>query len=573
MMNSAKELVREKMHIQDVIGSYITLVPAGKNYKACCPFHIEKTPSFQVNTEKQMFYCFGCKKGGDIFSFVQEIEHCDFKEALKLLADKAGIDIHQSAELAKELQVKKKLIQIHEFATRFYQLCLMQQQAVLDYLISRGIVSSTLKQWRIGYAPDDFQALTNVLLKKGFTEQELILSGLVGKSERGLYDRFRGRIMFPITDSQGVIVAFSGRIMPGTRDAIRGESGKYINSPETTIYHKSSVLFGFSFAKKTISELHKVTIVEGQFDALLLHQSGHVSTVALSGTAATDRHMEQIARFAQEIIIATDGDRAGIASAHKIAMLGYRFNLDVSLVILPEGKDPADIIAKDPTDWNTLIQHKKDYITFHGEITAQQTLRERIISVETHLFPLLAEMQNNVHRDAKLQSIANQLQVSQESIRAEFQKFIQKYSSVQISQFPNTHTHHIVDSLKQETKNSLDTQLDELLIIYNLFQTETKFWFDNHPQVVQMILEYTKSITDQQLAAAPIRYESLDHTSWQIRLDTLWLRIQQIQIDRDIKHLRNNINTVHDEKHVQDLQQQLLSLQSKKESLIRSLAE
>jgi DNA primase len=159
-MNSAKELVREKMPIQDVIGSYITLVPAGKNYKACCPFHIEKTPSFQVNTEKQMFYCFGCKKGGDIFSFVQEIEHCDFKEALKILADKAGIDIHQSAELAKELQTKKKLIQIHEFATRFYQLYLSQNTTVAQYLQTRGLNSGAIKQWRIGYAPDDFKAFT-----------------------------------------------------------------------------------------------------------------------------------------------------------------------------------------------------------------------------------------------------------------------------------------------------------------------------------------------------------------------------------------------------------------------------
>jgi DNA primase len=411
-----------------------------------------------------------------------------------------------------------------------------------------------------------------VLLRKGFSEHELVLSGLVGKSERGLYDRFRGRIMFPITDSQGVIVAFSGRVMPGTRDALRGETGKYINSPETSIYHKSAVLFGFSFAKKSISESHHVTIVEGQFDAILLHQSGYTGTVALSGTAATDRHMEQVARFAQEIIIATDGDRAGIASAHKIAMLGYRFDLDVSLVILPDGKDPADIIATNPADWKILIDNKKDYIAFHGEITKSRTLRERIISVETHLFPLLAAMQNHVHRDAKLQSIANQLQVSHESIRAEFQKFIQNYGQNTLQNFTSTAQPN-TSSVVSESRNSLDTQLDELSIIRTLYASETQSWFDNHADVTTLLAAYTKTISDNQLAAAPMRYESLDETSWQIKLDTLWLRIQQIQIDTDIQKIRASIHLAGDDDSIQNLQQQLLSLQSKKETLVRSLAE
>jgi DNA primase len=332
-MDSIKDLVRDKMRIEDVIGTYVTLVPFGRNYKACCPFHQEKTPSFNINTEKQMFYCFGCKKGGDVFSFIQEIERLDFRESLKFLAEKAGIDMNQSKELSLEMRQKKALLQIHEYATRFYQILLTQHPTVLEYLKKRGLLSETIKTWRIGYAPDGFQQLVNVLRSKGFSDSDLIASGLVGKSDRGLYDRFRGRIMFPITDNQGKIIAFSGRVMPGTQEASR-DTGKYINSPETIIYHKSSALFGFSQAKKSIADQKSVLIVEGQFDTILLHQSGYTNTIALSGTACTEKHMEQLRRFADELVIATDNDRAGIQSAYKIAELGYQFDCDVSVVQL-----------------------------------------------------------------------------------------------------------------------------------------------------------------------------------------------------------------------------------------------
>jgi DNA primase len=239
---------------------------------------------------------------------------------------------------------------------------------------------------------------------------------------------------------------------------------------------------------------------------------------------------------------------------------------------LPDGKDPADIIATNPADWKILIDNKKDYIAFHGEITKSRTLRERIISVETHLFPLLAAMQNHVHRDAKLQSIANQLQVSHESIRAEFQKFIQNYGQNTLQNFTSTAQPN-TSSVVSESRNSLDTQLDELSIIRTLYASETQSWFDNHADVTTLLAAYTKTISDNQLAAAPMRYESLDETSWQIKLDTLWLRIQQIQIDTDIQKIRASIHLAGDDDSIQNLQQQLLSLQSKKETLVRSLAE
>lgn len=570
-MDSIKDLVREKMRIEEVIGSYITLVPFGKNYKACCPFHNEKTPSFNINTDKQMFYCFGCKKGGDVFSFVQEIEHMDFKESLKLLAEKAGIDMRHSAELSKEMRQKKSLLQIHEYATRFYQLLLVQHPPVLDYLKKRGLSGDTIKNWRIGYAPDGFQQLTNVLRKKGISDDDLVASGLIGRGDRGLYDRFRGRIMFPITDAQGKIIAFSGRLMPGTQEASRDSVGKYINSPETVIYHKSTALFGFSHAKKALSDKKSAILVEGQFDAILLHQSGYSNTIALSGTACTASHIEQLRRFCTELIIATDSDRAGIQSAYKIAEIGYQFDCDVSVITLPSGKDPADILSEDPELWKQYLDAKKDYIAFHGDSTANESLRDRIHAVEINLFPILAQISNHVQRDAKLQYIADTLKVSSESIRKEFQKFLETARKQFIAASPGFNTNSVVKT--PTINNPLIIQLEELSMIYDSFKSETGFWFADHSDAVDLVRSHSITTSADHAAELLVRYQGLDSVAWKIRLDTLWIRTQQILLEAEIDSLRQQMHQNTDPSIIQELQQKLISLHTKKEALVRSLAE
>ncbi len=568
-MDSIKDLVRDKMRIEDVIGTYVTLVPFGRNYKACCPFHQEKTPSFNINTEKQMFYCFGCKKGGDVFSFVQEIERLDFRETLKFLAEKAGIDMNHSKELSQEMRQKKALLQIHEYATRFYQILLTQHPAVIDYLKKRGLISETMKTWRIGYAPDGFQQLVNVLRSKGFSDNDLIASGLVGKGDRGLYDRFRGRIMFPITDSQGKIIAFSGRLMPGTQEASR-DTGKYINSPETIIYHKSSALFGFSQAKKSIADQKFVLIVEGQFDTILLHQSGYINTIALSGTACTEKHMEQLRRFADELVIATDNDRAGIQSAYKIAELGYQFDCDVSVVQLPEGKDPADMILEDPELWKQYLSDKKGYLEFHNNSTEHQSLRDRIGAVEKNIFPILSRVANNVKRDVYLQSVAETLHVSSDSIRKEFQKFLSNYRKDFVV-FNNENPSTIVKSITLH--NPFTVQIQELAAIRESFATETNFWFINNTEAVELLKSKSITVPTDVQAEILVRYQSLDNAAWKIRLDTLWLRIQQILLDTTMDELRQKIKSTSEYEIIQQLQTELMTLHVQKESLIRSLAE
>ncbi len=563
-MDSIKEIIREKLRIEDVIASHITLVPLGKNYKACCPFHHEKTPSLHINTDKQMFYCFGCKKGGDIFSFVQEIEHLDFKEALALLAEKAGVDLRHSKELSLEMRQKKSVLQIHEYAARFYQLLLSNQPNVIQYLEKRGLISATIKTWRIGYAPDGFQQLVNVLRKKGFSDEDLVASGLAIRGERGLYDRFRGRIMFPITDNQGNIIAFTGRVVPGTAEASREGVGKYINSPETIVYHKSSALFGFSYAKKQLAEKKSAILVEGQFDTILLHQNGYSNTIGLSGTACTEKHIEQLQRFVQELIIATDSDRAGIQSAHKIATIGYQFECDVSVIVLPEGKDPADILSENPLKWEEFLKSRKDYLLFHADITADQSLRDRIGSVETHVFPVLARLQNHVRRDAKLQSVANSLKVSHESIRKEFQKFLQ---------ITPQETRRLAPNVVSESLNPLMIQIEEFILIRKLFQHETGFWFADHQKTIDLLNKYPISVPLERDAQLLVRYQSLDSVAWKIRLDTIWIRTQQIVLEHEINQLRQEIAQTDDYQRINDLQQRMIALRTQKDELIRSLAE
>lgn len=565
-MDSIKEIIRNKLSIEEVISSYITIIPFGKNYKANCPFHHEKTASFHITPEKHMFYCFGCKKGGDIFSFVQEIERVDFKEALKILAEKAGVSLHESAELSKEFQTKKTLLLIHEYATRFYQLLLKQNQSVVAYLEGRGINRESIIKWRIGFIPDGFYQLINILKQKKISEKDLIESGLGVTGSRGVHDRFRGRIMFPITDNAGKVIGFSGRIFPGTNESTREGVGKYVNSPETSLYHKSRILFGFYHAKQSISEKKSVILVEGQFDCVLSHQIGFTNTVAISGTAATQMHMEQLSRFANEIIIATDNDSAGIGSAHKIAKLAYQLDCEVSLILLPSGKDPADIITENPESWKQYIEDKKDYITFFSETSTNQSLRDRLKLLNETIFPSFVGITNQVYRDDKLHRIATLLNVSDESIRTEYTTFLVNYSK-------NLVTEPESSSTPEMKMNPVAIQSHELYLVYTYFPEETKAWFSHHPDAVDW-LQSQKFTLDQNLLAKQLhQYADLDSQVWEIRLETLWIRLQQIWIEQNIDQLKQKISQIADIAEAQELQKELLALQVKKESLVHLLTE
>jgi len=345
-MAGTADMIKEKLDIADIVRGYVSLSPAGKNLKGLCPFHKEKTPSFIVSPDRQTWHCFGCSEGGDMISFVMKYENIEFLDTLKLLAEKAGIDIRQTANTDERRH--KILYDINEVASNFFvdQLAgdMVLAKTALTYLKDRGLTLETIHAFELGFATNTSDGLHRFLLKQGFTITDIERAGLVIKTERGTYwDRFRGRIMFPLHNHFGKVIGFTGRIMPGAEDE---KTGKYVNSPETSIFNKSKLLFGFYKTKQAIREEKTAVFVEGQMDFLLAWQDGIKNVVATSGTAVTQEHIKTIKRVADELIIAFDNDDAGHTASEKLIDLAQSADMSVKLISPPQGtaKDPADIV-------------------------------------------------------------------------------------------------------------------------------------------------------------------------------------------------------------------------------------
>ncbi|MFA6353762.1 MAG: DNA primase [Candidatus Paceibacterota bacterium] len=369
-MNSPVAKIKERLSIEEVVSSYIKLEKAGINLKAKCPFHNEKTPSFFISPDRGSYYCFGCGASGDIFTFVEEFEGLDFKGALKMLASKAGVELTPYSKEMKETEgEKEKSYRVMEESTLYYESNLKGNKEVEGYLKSRGLTEKSIKDFRIGFALNDWRLLYFYLQKKGFTDNEIEKVGLVKKTDKGYYDRFRGRIMFPIMDSSGRVVAFSGRIF--TDD---GKSAKYLNSPETPIFSKHAVLYGIDKAKDSIRKNNFSILVEGQMDLILSHQAGYKNTIATSGTALSDSTVSKenvvsnlglVRRLSSNIVLSFDADKAGANATIRAGKIALSLGMDVKVVEMPEGVDPADLISKNGEDpWREAIKNSKHIIEF-----------------------------------------------------------------------------------------------------------------------------------------------------------------------------------------------------------------
>jgi DNA primase len=444
-MSTTTEQIKERLSIVDVVGSYIKLEKAGANFRARCPFHNEKTPSFHISVDRNTFYCFGCGKKGDIFSFVEEFEGTDFRGALKTLAARAGVELKK--ENPKERDARERLYDAMEEAALFFEANLAKETAALAYLERRGVVSATIKEFRIGYAPGEWRSLSAHLRAKGYALPEVLAAGLAKRTEKPgaePYDVFRGRIMFPIADSSGRVVAFSGRIFPDDPNA-----PKYLNSPETLLYRKADILYGLDKAKLAIRRKNFSVLVEGQMDLVLAHQAGWRNVVAGSGTALADRsnrfrrNEEEAAipdeqpvgqapglgivrRLSKNVVIAYDHDKAGILAAGRSARLGLSLGMDVRIAKLPEGLDPADTILQDPEVWRTAIRESKPVVDFYLELlrTAGYAPEKLAKEVQTVVFPYLALMENRIEREQAIGKVARFLDVSADSVAAELERSI-----------------------------------------------------------------------------------------------------------------------------------------------------
>lgn len=339
--------IKYRNDIETAVSQYVNLKRRGKNLVGLCPFHSEKTPSFTVYPENGSFYCFGCGAGGDVFTFTGLIENLDYIESVKLLAERSGVALPQDGYDDSMQKLKNTIYDINRDTARFFHSYLMSPDGkwALDYLYGRGLTLKTIKHFGLGAAPDSWDALIKHLKSKGYRESDMIAANVVGKSQRGsLYDRFRKRVMFPIINIRGNIIAFSGRAMPGEDK----QGGKYVNTADTPVYKKSANLFGMNFAKNACAE--RVILVEGNMDVISLHQAGFTNTVAPLGTAFTTEQANLLARYTKEIVLMLDADAAGQKAIKRATELLQNTGLSVRVVVIPDGKDPDEYIKKNGAD-------------------------------------------------------------------------------------------------------------------------------------------------------------------------------------------------------------------------------
>jgi len=414
-MGTDLEEIKSRLNIVDVLGEYIRLERAGANYRANCPFHNEKSPSFMVSEDKQIWHCFGCQKGGDIFGFVMEIEGLEFRDALKLLAEKAGIELKKTNP--KEAEQKSRVLDILELATKFYQAHLLQTaggKKIVDYLHERGINDESIREFRLGYAPNSWNKTMQFLVKNGFAQAEIAKAGLSVESQKNqadkYYDRFRDRIMFPISDTNSKVVGYSARVAPGGDES----QAKYVNTPETEVYHKSKILYGINRAKSEIRQQGSVLLVEGNMDVIAAHQAGLRNTVAVSGTAMTQEHLNIIKRYTNNIKMCFDMDSAGELATKKSIKLCFEKETNVQVVQLPSGKDAADLAKNDPEVLRESVNQARSAMEYFFDKTFAKHDKGRVEDkkiITEELLEMIKYLNNDVEKSHWLKKLATELNI------------------------------------------------------------------------------------------------------------------------------------------------------------------
>lgn len=407
-MDSQIDEIKRRIEILDLVSDYVTLRKSGRNYKGLCPFHTEKSPSFMVNPERGIFKCFGCGKGGDIFKFLEEVEGYDFSESLKVLAKRAGVELKSYQPTAKAKE-RERVLAAQALAAKFYQTVLLEHstgKVALEYLKKRGLKLSTIKEWGLGYAPNQWELVTKALGAKGYLAAEIVATGLGVPSEKTNrpYDRFRGRIMFPIRDITGRVIGFSGRILGA------GEP-KYMNSPDSLVYQKSKILYGMDLAKNDIKKQNLAVLVEGNLDVISSHQAGVKNVVAPMGTALTLDQVSQLMRFAETAALAFDTDLAGDAATRRGIELADDAGLNIRIVHLL-GKDPDEMIQESVEGWREAVGRATPIYDFYLESAfakADASSPEGKRKIAREVLPVLRKISDPVLRGHYVKLAAGRL--------------------------------------------------------------------------------------------------------------------------------------------------------------------
>ncbi len=415
--------IKSRLSIEDLVGKYCQLTKKGRNFVCLCPFHQDSHPSFLVSPDKGIAYCFACQNGGDIFSVYQKLENVDFIQALKDLAERTGVKLpDRPVSSGPKKEEKDRMRECLEAAAVFYHRKLQESPKALEYLKTRGVPAEQIQEFGLGVAPDAWSELYDAFLKQGYSRSEIIAAGLAVQSEVGggkTYDRFRNRLMFPITDAQGQVIGFGGRTL-GNDDA------KYINSSESALYKKSQVLFGLHHARDAIRESHNVILVEGYFDVLACHRIGIKNVVATSGTALTEEHAKILRRLADSVTLCLDTDRAGKDAAERAFFILCREKLAVQSIVLAS-KDPGDAVNDDPEELKRMLtQGARSYIETVLAELSQQDLTSSLARREAllRLLPLIQAIPFSVERDNAIAKSAGVLGTSEMALRDDLSRTI-----------------------------------------------------------------------------------------------------------------------------------------------------
>lgn len=458
------EEIRINNDIVDVVSEYVKLEKKGKNYFGLCPFHREKTPSFSVEPSKQIFYCFSCSKGGSVYQFISLIEKLDFVESVRYLADRAKIQLPENddEEQIEKARQKQEIMKVNLLAARFFHEVLNapQGEAARNYLIKRSLSEHTVRKFGLGYAPEEWDSLLKYLLSKGSSELVILQSGLALKGKNGgLYDRFRGRVMFPIFDVRGNVIAFGGRVMDNS-------TPKYMNSPETMVYSKGKHLYALNFAKNSGEK--RLIVVEGYMDVISLHQSGIINTVASLGTAMTESQGRILKKYAEEVVISYDADTAGQAATIRGLDLLNEIGCNVRVLTVPDGKDPDEYIRKNGSEGFvkladkalSLIEYKIKILK--SEIDTSAT--EGKIDFLNKVAVIISKLDNNVEREMYIKKFAAEYEISEDSMYAEVVKRLKPRGNTVIKPIAN---HDIAVRSISDAKDVGDKKLihEERLIL------------------------------------------------------------------------------------------------------------
>ncbi len=459
---SEVEEIKQRVDIVDLVSQYVTLKRAGRNFMALCPFHTEKTPSFHVDQSRQSWHCFGaCGTGGDIFSFIMKKDGLEFREALAVLAERAGVALNQQRDPQEDAR-RGRLFDVNEAAAAFFAAMLQAEDgahasgaaAARVYINERRLAPASVEGFQLGYAPNTWEALITHLSARGFSAEDAVVAGLAVEGDRGAYDRFRHRLMFPIRDDRGRVAGFGGRLLPGP--ALGSGSGdaqpKYVNTSQSPIFDKGAILYGLDLAKDGIRSEGKAVIVEGYMDAIAAHEHGFTNVVASMGTALTEKQVSLLKRHTKNLILALDADAAGSdATVRGVQVVADavdrvtepRVNwrgvirhqevlaADIRVLTMPEGRDPDDVIRGDADLWPQLVEAAKPVLDYlFDAVTARHDLnvpRERS-AVSAALLPMIAAVSDRVVQSHYLQRLARLVQVNEETLRLEMRAPLKRAS-------------------------------------------------------------------------------------------------------------------------------------------------